>query len=167
MPAACTATAGHDTGGRLTSDNVRAALLALTAVLVTGCSAGAEDQASTPTAPSPRSSSVETGPASRGPSEVASSPAANPSPTVRTIAVRYVGGQVTGTSGREQVKAGAQVVLRVSSDVAEEVHVHGYDLEKPVPAGGTVDIPLTATIPGGFEVELHGSGKVLFQLRVA
>ena len=59
------------------------------------------------------------------------------------------------------------MVLRISSDVAEEVHVHGYDLEAAVPAGGSVDIPVDATIPGVFEVELHDSGKLLFQLRVA
>ena len=77
------------------------------------------------------------------------------------------GGQVTGTSGREEVSAGDRVVLRITSDVAEEVHVHGYDLSRPVPAGGTVDIPVEARIPGVFEVELHQSGRVLFQLRVS
>jgi heme/copper-type cytochrome/quinol oxidase subunit 2 len=86
---------------------------------------------------------------------------------VRTVSAAYAGGEVTGTSGREQVPVGEQVVLRISSDVAEEVHVHGYDLEAAIPAGGSVDVPLTATIPGVFEVELHDSGKVLFQLRVA
>ena len=74
---------------------------------------------------------------------------------------------MTGSSGREEVRLGEQVVLRVSSDVPEQVHVHGYDLEAEVPAGGTADIPVSATIPGVFEVELHESGKVLFQLRVA
>jgi cytoskeletal protein CcmA (bactofilin family) len=86
---------------------------------------------------------------------------------VRTVAVFYAGGEVTGTSGREEVPVGEQVVLRISSDVAEQVHVHGYDLEGVIPAGGSVDIPLTASIPGVFQVELHDSGKVLFQLRVA
>jgi hypothetical protein len=86
---------------------------------------------------------------------------------VRTVTARYAGGQVTGTSGREEVTLGEPVVLRISSDVAEEVHVHGYDLEAAVPAGGSVDVPVAADIPGVFEVELHESGKVLFQLRVA
>jgi hypothetical protein len=86
---------------------------------------------------------------------------------VRTVSVAYAGGQVTGTSGREEVPVGERVVLRVVSDVDEEVHVHGYDLEKPLPAGVPVDLPLTATIPGVFEVELHDSGRVLFQLRVS
>jgi hypothetical protein len=143
--------------------NVRAALVpVLVAALLTGCAAGQEQDA-TATPPSQAPSA---------PSQAATAtqaPAAAPSPThaVRTVAVTYAGGQVTGTSGREEVPLGDQVVLRVSSDVAEQVHVHGYDLEGPVPAGGSVDIPLTASIPGVFEVELHDSGKVLFQLRVA
>ncbi len=109
-------------------------------------------------------------PAAHPVSTTATTPAVtspSPAPTVRTVAVAYTGGEVTGTTGREEVPVGEQVVLRISSDVAEEVHVHGYDLEGAVPAGGSVDIPLTAGIPGVFEVELHDSGKVLFQLRVA
>lgn len=149
--------------------NVRAALVpALLAVLLTGCAAGQEqDATATPPSQVPSAPS-QAATAAPSPSAVPSSvPPAAPTPTVRTVAVTYAGGQVTGTSGREQVPLGEQVVLRISSDVAEEVHVHGYDLEGPIPAGGSVDIPLTASIPGVFEVELHDSGKVLFQLRVA
>ena len=145
--------------------NVRAALVpALVAVLLTGCAAG-QEQDDTAAAPTPASAS-----SSAAPSAAASavpSPTPSPTPSVRTVEVAYAGGQVTGTSGREEVPLGEQVVLRISSDVAEEVHVHGYDLEGAIPAGGSVDIPVDATIPGVFEVELHDSGKVLFQLRVA
>jgi hypothetical protein len=43
---------------------------------------------------------------------------------------------VTGTSGREEVPLGEDVVLRISSDVAEEVHVHGYDVYGDIPRAG-------------------------------
>ena len=36
-----------------------------------------------------------------------------------------------------------------------------------LPAGAPVELPLTASIPGVFEVELHDSGRVLYQLRVS
>ena len=143
---------------------------ALCAVLLSGCAAGADDasSASAPSAPptSTAASPAASPPAGASPPATPASSAA-PSPTVRTIDVAYAGGEVTGTSGREEVTVGEQVVLRVSSDVAEEVHVHGYDLEQAVPAGATVEIPVRATIPGVFEVEMHQSHKVLFQLRVA
>ena len=143
-----------------------AAVPVLLVALLSGCSAGVAEAvgsstSSAPATPAPTSSA----PASATPAPAQTTTA--PTPQVRTIDVRYAGGQVTGTSGREEVRLGEQVVLRVSSDVAEEVHVHGYDLEQAVPAGGSADIPVTASIPGVFEVELHESGKVLYQLRVA
>ena len=144
--------------------NARPVLLpALVAVLLTGCAAG-QETAQTPTAAAPTSAGPST---AASPTAAAPTPTPSPSPSVRTVDVSYAGGAVTGTSGREEVPLGEQVVLRISSDVAEEVHVHGYDLEGAVPAGGSVEIPLTAGIPGVFEVELHDAGKVLFQLRVA
>ena len=146
-----------------------AAVPVLLAVLLSGCAAGVEESDTAAAAPSPSAEATVPSPTASAavPTAAAASPTAPPTPQVRTIAVAYAGGQVTGTSGREQVRLGEQVVLRVSSDVAEEVHVHGYDLEVAVPAGGSADLPVSATIPGVFEVELHESGKVLYQLRVA
>ena len=38
---------------------------------------------------------------------------------------------------RQSVNEGDRVVIVVDSDVADEIHVHGYDLKKDVTAGGT------------------------------
>ena len=62
---------------------------------------------------------------------------------------------------------GEQVVLRFTSDVVEEIHVHGYDLYTDLVPGQPAEISFTADIPGSFEVELHEAGRPLFQLRVA
>ena len=146
---------------------------ALALLVLAGCAAGREEGAVAAPAPASASPSVTPGGSpsattpTAAPAATASPAAPVPSPAVRTVAVSYVGGEVTGTSGREEVPLGEPVVLRISSDVVEEVHVHGYDVYGDLPAGGSVDIPLTADIPGVFEVELHDSGKVLFQLRVA
>ena len=153
---------------------LHAAVAVALAAGLSGCAAGVDSPdtagaaASAPSAPSASASASASAPAEAPSATPApAEPTTTPTPQVRTIAVAAAGGQVTGTSGREDVRLGERVVLRVTSDVAEQVHVHGYDLEQDVPAGGSVDIPLTASIPGVFEVELHESGKALFQLRVA
>ena len=57
--------------------------------------------------------------------------------------------------------------IEVTSDVTEEVHLHGYDLTAPVSPGSPGIIEFTAEIPGVFEVELEDAHKRLFELRVA
>jgi FtsP/CotA-like multicopper oxidase with cupredoxin domain len=90
-----------------------------------------------------------------------------PAPTVRTITVSFAGGKVSGETGRVPVARGETVDLVVTSDVAEEAHLHGYDKAAQIPAGGTATIRLVADIPGVFEFELHHSGAELLSLRVA
>jgi hypothetical protein len=62
--------------------------------------------------------------------------------------------------------AGDQIRFEVRSDVADEVHVHGYDLMEEVPAGGTVSFDFPAEIEGIFEVELEGRREQIAELRV-
>jgi hypothetical protein len=72
-----------------------------------------------------------------------------------TIRVLIEGGKPVGGIQRATVKKGQKVAIVVHSDVADEVHVHGYDLHKDVDAGGTVRIVFPATIAGVFEAELE------------
>jgi hypothetical protein len=72
-----------------------------------------------------------------------------------TIRVLVKGGKPVGGIQRATVKKGQKVAIVVHSDVADEVHVHGYDLHKDVDAGGTVRIVFPATITGVFEAELE------------
>lgn len=85
-------------------------------------------------------------------------------PSIETIVVR--GGEPVDGIAELEYDAGEQVRFRVSSDEADEVHVHGYDVEEEVPAGGTATLSFTADIEGIFEVELHGSEKQIAELRV-
>jgi len=64
-------------------------------------------------------------------------------------------GQPQGGLQHLTVKKGGTVDLAVKSDIADEVHVHGYDIEKPVKAGGTVAFHFKADMDGVFEVEVH------------
>ena len=63
-------------------------------------------------------------------------------------------------------KEGDQIRFRVKSDVADEVHVHGYDLMKDVEPGQTITFSFPATITGIFEVELESRAQQIAQLRV-
>ncbi len=138
-----------------------AVLPVLLVVLLTGCSAGSDTDTAAPAAPSPASSATTT-PTSAPPTE-----APAPAPTGTVIDVTYAGGELTGVDPRVEVPLGEPVVLRVSSDVAEEIHVHGYDLYVDIPAGGTGEVAFTADLPGAYEVELHEAGRPIFQLRAS
>ena len=67
---------------------------------------------------------------------------------------------------RATVKQGDDVVLVVHSDVADEIHLHGYDLMQDVEAGGTAKITFVASIPGQFEAELEQRGVQIAQITV-
>jgi hypothetical protein len=54
-------------------------------------------------------------------------------PAVRMITITVRGRQVSGEIGRVTVPLGTPVTLSVTSDVADEVHVHGYDRGMEIP----------------------------------
>ena len=63
--------------------------------------------------------------------------------------MQVAGGQVSGDTGRVPVAAGTEVTLSVTSDVADEVHLHGYDLEAELTPGTPAEITFDADGPGG------------------
>lgn len=81
-----------------------------------------------------------------------------------TIVVKN--GEPVGGVQELEYGAGEQVRFKVDSDVADEVHVHGYDLMKDVAAGGSVSFSFPAEIEGIFEVELEEHGEQIAELRV-
>jgi hypothetical protein len=87
-------------------------------------------------------------------------------PEGQRIEVGLAGGQVSGDTGRVPVAAGEQVTLAITSDVADVVHVHGYDLTAELTPGTPAEFSFPASIPGVFEVELHDAGTVLVSLQV-
>jgi hypothetical protein len=58
------------------------------------------------------------------------------------------------------------VRFKVTSDVADEIHVHGYDVHKDVEAGGSVTFDFPGKIDGRFVVELENAGEQIAQLEV-
>jgi hypothetical protein len=82
------------------------------------------------------------------------------------LVVRVRGGKPLGGIVRAQAKKGDRVVVIVGSDVADEVHVHGYDLTGDVAPGSPVRIRFTATLTGRFEIELEQRHEQIGQLTV-
>ena len=81
-----------------------------------------------------------------------------------SIVVR--GGEPVGGVQELEYSAGEEVRFTVRSDVADEIHVHGYDLMKDVSAGGLVSFSFPADIEGIFEVELEDRKEQIAELRV-
>lgn len=138
------------------------AVLGLAALPLTGCAGTDPDAAAgTSSATSPPSSASSSVGTSSGPTTPAPT-----TPAARRIEVTVSGGQVTGETGRVPVTAGETVTLVIAGDVADEVHVHGYDLTAPLTPGTPAELTFAAVIPGVFEVELHDAGTVLLSLQV-
>jgi Cu-Zn family superoxide dismutase len=81
-----------------------------------------------------------------------------------TIVVEH--GEPVGGVQELEYNAGDRIAFRVESDVADEIHVHGYDLMKDVEAGGSVEFSFPAEIEGIFEVELEGRKEQIAEIRV-
>jgi hypothetical protein len=128
--------------------------LALAAtLLVAGCSG--DDPAATPsTTPPPSSTSA----GATSPSETAFAG------TEIVVALRD--GKAFPPTHRVKITKGSAVRLLVTSDVDEELHVHGYDLMKDLPAGQQANLDFTADQAGVFDVEAEESGLQLVQLEV-
>jgi hypothetical protein len=114
------------------------------ALPLAGCG---DDEATPTTATEPTTTTTTTEP----PTTTTTTPP--PGPTV--VRVRVVGGVPKGGIVRETVSKGDRVVIVVTSDVADEVHLHGYNVMRDVGPGQVVRLPFRATVPGRFEVELE------------
>ena len=64
------------------------------------------------------------------------------------------------------VQKGETVAFRVRHASDKELHVHGYDISRALPAGKTVAVRFPASIEGIFEIELEHSHTQIASLRV-
>jgi hypothetical protein len=84
--------------------------------------------------------------------------------SVPTIVIKN--GEPVGGIKQLEYSAGEQIRFKVESDIAEEVHFHGYEVMKDVKAGGTVSFDMPAEIEGIFEVELEGRKEQIAEITV-
>ena len=156
--------------------STRKALLAVAAVVVLAVAfalvrPGEDDDTPTTASESPPTATpAATTDAAPAPSEddsagpVATAPAAPAEPAATRISVR--GGEPVGGVKTIQVEKGDRIRFTVSSDQSDEVHVHGYDIERPVGPDAPASFNFSADADGIFEVELHGSGAQIASLEV-
>ncbi len=76
-------------------------------------------------------------------------------------------GTILGGIHRFEASVGDLVEVTVRSDVADDVHLHVYDLKVSVREGMPAVLLVEVDIPGVFEAELHGAGFKLFELAVS
>ncbi len=85
-------------------------------------------------------------------------------PDVATIVIE--GGQPVGGVQELTFAKGDEIRFVVESDVADHVHLHGYDVFQDVAAGGTAKFEVPATIEGIFEAELEDSVVPIAEITV-
>ena len=90
-----------------------------------------------------------------------------PEPTGPTVVrITVVDGVPKGGIVRETVEKNDRVVLVVTSDVSDHIHLHGYDVMRDVAPGKPARLPFKATVPGRFEVELEDRGVPIADITV-
>jgi hypothetical protein len=121
---------------------------------------GDDAAATTPTAtepqPPPATATTETEPPP---------PPPGPPPPAR-VRVVFRDGAPVGGIRRVTVARGRRIVLVVTSDVPDHVHVHGYDIFRDVAPGSPARLAFRATLPGRFEVEMEDRALQIVDLRV-
>jgi hypothetical protein len=80
--------------------------------------------------------------------------------------IYIVGGKPKGGVQTLTYNKGQQVEFTVVSDVADEIHVHGFNLKKDVPKNGSVTFSFPASDQGGHVIELEHRGEQIANLEV-
>ena len=87
-------------------------------------------------------------------------------PVVRHFNLKIAGGKPVRGIAALTANKGDTINLTVTSNVADEIHIHGYDLHKTVGAGGSVAFMFKATIDGNFVIELESRSEQIASLTV-
>jgi hypothetical protein len=126
------------------------------ALITAGCGGStSSDSASTPSASAPASTDAPQ-----------MSDQQNP-PTRLVIDVTIKGGEVTPTNAQYQSAAKELIVVRINSDVADQLHVHSnpehtFNVE---PKSGQ-SFQFTVDVPGKVDIELHQLNKTIATVTV-
>jgi hypothetical protein len=129
------------------------ALLAAGVLFIAGCGGGSDGAQS----------------ASATPSTVSLSDMSNEQqpPDRLDMDVTIKGGQVEPTNARLEAKTEEAIVIRVDSDVADELHVHSTPAHTfKIEPGKALQFQFAVEVPGQVEIELHQLQKTIAVVQV-
>jgi hypothetical protein len=92
--------------------------------------------------------------------------ASNPAPREHVFDLVVKDGKLTSGHPVIQVHQGEHVVLRISSNATDELHLHGYDLHARITPQETAVLEFSANRTGRFTLELHEAQTELGALEV-
>ena len=122
-------------------------------LLTAGCGGGSDSAQSSSSAPSTVS-----------PSDMSNDQAP---PDRLDIDVTIKGGQVDPTNARLEAKTKEAIVIRVNSDVADELHVHSTpDHTFKIEPGKVQQFQFAVDVPGQVDIELHQLAKTVATVQV-
>lgn len=129
-----------------------AAAIAIAAVAIALVAGGDDGDSSQTTAATP----------SRTQATQERSPQAEP----EVAAIRVRDGEPVGGVEEIAVQKGDTVRIDVTSDTADALHLHVYDIEKQLQPGKPTRLRFEADVEGVVELELHGSGNRIAEITV-
>lgn len=95
-----------------------------------------------------------------------SAPPVPAAPPVQSFELEVRDGRLLRGPAVLTVAQGSEVVLKITSDRKDELHLHGYDLTLALAVGTPAELRFTADRSGRFEYELHHAHLDLGALEV-
>lgn len=126
-------------------------------MLIAGCGGGGGSESAQSSSGVPSASTVS-------PSDMQNDQAP---PERLLIDVQIKGGEVTPTNQQLEAKVNQPIVVKVNSDVADELHVHSTpDHTFKIEAKPVQQFQFTVAVPGKVDIELHELGKTIATVQV-
>lgn len=140
-------------------------IAAVASIVLASC--GSPSTGSISPAPSSASASPTVSASTSGTTGSAAVPTSAPPADGTVIDIRISGGAVTPTNGQADATVDKPIVLRVDSDVADQLHVHSVPEHTfPVEARQGQTFEFTVGVPGRVDVELHDLNRTVVTIQV-
>lgn len=103
---------------------------------------------------------------SRAHERAANEPASDPPNAPVELAFRLAEDRPVDDPSHLTVEQGREVIVRITSDRDDELHLHGYDRRLSIHAGEPAEMRFVASHTGRFELELHRAHTTLAVIEV-